>query len=351
MVISNKRPALRRTLLIVIAAVLALALAACGKKEENNIAEFKGGTVTEKEFTTFTNVLRVVNPQVGAYLDMAAYKNMILDQYIGYQLVNKEATKEMKDKAVKEADKQYLDIENAYTKKVLDKNMKDNSIEASDVKDFIALSLSVSEVMAAKVTDAEAQKYYDENKEGLTKVTLRHVLVGFKDPAGKERKKEDALARAKEAKAKIEASGADWNAIAKEYSEDPGSAQSGGQYAEQPAGGWVENFKKAALEQKIGVVGEPVETEYGYHVIQVEKRDLPTFDAAKEEVKMTISQTKLNDYMQNEVPKLITKKEEFKDPEQSPAANAGGNENGGGAANNGGAANEGGAANNGGSGK
>lgn len=173
--------------------------------------------MSEKDFTTFTSVLRVVNPQVAAYLDMAAYKNMILDQYIGYQLVYKDASKEVKDKAAAEADEQYKQIEEAYTKETLETNMKDNNITAQDIKDFIRLSIGVSDAMAAKVTDADAQKYYDENKEGLTKVTLRHVLVGFTDPEGKERSKEDALARAKEAKAKLEADGADWNALAKEY--------------------------------------------------------------------------------------------------------------------------------------
>lgn len=335
MKISIKRPAASRMLLLALAAVLAFTLAACGKKEDGSaggddsktIAEYKGGTVSEKDFTTFTSVLRVVNPQVASYLDMAAYKNMILDQYIGYQLVYKDASQEVKDKAAAEADEQYKQIEEAYTKETLETNMKDNNITAQDIKDFIMLSIGVSDAMAAKVTDADAQKYYDENKEGLTKVTLRHVLVGFTDPEGKERSKEDALARAKEAKAKLEADGADWNALAKEYSEDPGSAENGGQYADQAAGGWVENFKKAAIAQEIGVVGEPVETEYGYHVIQVEKRELPTFEAAKEEIKQTLAQTQLNDYMQNEVPGLITKKEEFKDPEPSPAASAGAGEN------------------------
>ncbi|MCM3750045.1 peptidylprolyl isomerase [Paenibacillus pasadenensis] len=323
MLLSTKRPAVRRTLMIVLTGVLAFALAACGQKEsKDTIAEYEGGTVTKEQFDTFTNVLRVINPEVALYLEMADYKNMVLDQYIGYQLVYKDATKEVKDKAAKDADEQYKQIEAALGKEALDKSLKDNKIEADDVKNFITLSLGVTETMAAKVTDDEAKKYYDENKEGLTKVTLRHILVGFTDAEGKERKKEDALARAKEAKKKLEAANADWNALAKEYSEDPGSKDAGGQYADQAAGGWVEAFKKAALEQEIGVIGEPVETEYGYHVIKVEKRELPTFDQSKEGVKQTLAQNKLNEYMEKEVPKLVKSKEKFTDPSPSPGASS-----------------------------
>lgn len=140
--ISSKRPAWGRSMLLILAAVLAVSLAACGKKDNGEsgskdsgktIAEYKGGTVTEKEFTTFTNVLKVINPQMEPYLGMAEYKNMLLDQYIGYHIVYNDASKEAKDKATKDADTEYGKIEEAVTKDKLDEELKTNKIGRAHV--------------------------------------------------------------------------------------------------------------------------------------------------------------------------------------------------------------------------
>ena len=139
----NKR--LRRGLLIAATAILALSLAACGQKknEDHNIAEYKGGSITDNQFTTFTNVLKVINPQLAPYLGSAQYKNMLLEQYIGYQLVYNDASDAIKDKAKKDADAEYATIEKTATKAKLEKELKDSNVTPDDVKKFISLSIGV----------------------------------------------------------------------------------------------------------------------------------------------------------------------------------------------------------------
>ena len=149
-------------------------------------------------------------------------------------------------------------------------------------------------------------------KGDFTVVSVRHILVATSesDPATQESKElrtlEEALARAKEVKAKLDAGG-DWTALAKEYSDDGGSKEKGGLYEDATAGSWVEAFKKAALEQEIGVIGEPVETEYGYHVMKVEKREEKTYDQLtdeqKEQVKSAAAYTYMEKFMTEEMPK------------------------------------------------
>ena len=88
---------------------------------------------------------------------------------------------------------------------------------------------------------------------------VRHVLVDTEDIANQVY----ALLQ----------SGQDFAKVAKDFSKDTGSATTGGVYDWAPASNYVPEFKDAVLNQKIGEIGKPVKTQYGYHVIQVIGRE------------------------------------------------------------------------------
>jgi len=103
-------------------------------------------------------------------------------------------------------------------------------------------------------------------------VSVQHVLIGFKDapavrdPKAKERSKEDAAKMVTEVMTKAK-SGTDFKQLMKDYSEDPGSKDSGRPYDVTADAPMVEPFKKLSLrlkENEIGVVKSP----FGYHVIK-----------------------------------------------------------------------------------
>jgi parvulin-like peptidyl-prolyl isomerase len=116
-------------------------------------------------------------------------------------------------------------------------------------------------------------------------VRAAHILVmAKKDSVTPE---EDAAALAKINSIRERAlAGEDFGALAKEFSEDPGSKDNGGEYT-FGRGRMVPEFEKAAFEQEIGVVGEPVRTSYGYHILKVSKRTIG-HDVTFEEVEKTI---------------------------------------------------------------
>jgi parvulin-like peptidyl-prolyl isomerase len=103
-------------------------------------------------------------------------------------------------------------------------------------------------------------------------VSVQHVLIGFKDapaardPKAKARSKEDAAKLVTEVVTKAK-SGTDFKQLMKDYSEDPGSKDSGRAYDVSADAPMVEPFKKLSLrlhENEIGVVKSP----FGYHVIK-----------------------------------------------------------------------------------
>ena len=122
----------------------------------------------------------------------------------------------------------------------------------------------------------EISEYYEANKflyQQPEKVKARHILI--KVPA------DAPPAKKTEAKAKIEnlrkeaAGGKDFAALAKDFSEDEGSKDKGGDLGFNERSAWVPEFADAAFKLKPGELSGPVETQFGFHLIKVDEKKAP----------------------------------------------------------------------------
>jgi parvulin-like peptidyl-prolyl isomerase len=125
------------------------------------------------------------------------------------------------------------------------------------------------------VDEAAVKAYYDQHPDRFKQpdlVSVRHILVSVKQAEGQQGLS-DADAKARIAKIQAELKkGTKFEALAKKYSDDPGSKDTGGLYADADPSGWVPEFGAAARTRPVGKVGAPVKTSYGYHLIKVESR-------------------------------------------------------------------------------
>lgn len=107
----------------------------------------------------------------------------------------------------------------------------------------------------------------------------RHVLIDAdKEATDKDAADKAALAKAQEIAKQLRSAPQDqelWNKVAKESSKDPGSAESGGELGFVAKGQFVKEFEEAATKLATGEVSEPVKSQFGYHVIQVQERKGP----------------------------------------------------------------------------
>ena len=154
---------------------------------------------------------------------------------------------------------------------------------------------------AVPVTDAELQRYYDQNKDQFRvpeRVDVRHILLKTTDKPATEEPKIKAKAEDIEKQLKAGANFAD---LAKKYSEDPGAAQTGGEYKGVTRGQMVPEFEQAAFSLKPGQISDPVKTTYGYHILQVEKHDdarLRPFEEVKSEIAANLKKQRASEQMQ-----------------------------------------------------
>ncbi|MDO3412903.1 peptidylprolyl isomerase [Saccharibacillus sp. CPCC 101409] len=282
------------------------------------LATYDGGTVTENQFNEEMNVMKFLQPTYASMMDSAEIKNYLLDQQIAYQYLDGKASDAEKKKGAEMAKEQIDQFKTQVGDEQLLSMLEQQNVSEEQLSGYMTKVMTAVQYMSGQVTDEEVQKEYDSNKEAYVTADVRHILIGLTDAEGKERTDAEAKKLADEVKAKLD-KGEDFAALAKEYSEDPGSAENGGLYEDQPVSNWVEEFKKATLEQKVGVVGDPVKTEYGYHIIKVEKRNDTLNDEVKESVRSALASTKLNEFMENDLKGITKSKEEFKD-EEAPAA-------------------------------
>ena len=128
---------------------------------------------------------------------------------------------------------------------------------------------------AAASTEA-ARKLYDDTMKTMKpeeEVRARHILVEKEDEA------KAALARVRK--------GEDFAKVAAELSRDPGSGKDGGDLGYFTQDRMVPQFGAVAFQLKAGDVSEPVQTQFGWHVIKVEdkrSKPLPKFEDVKGEI-------------------------------------------------------------------
>ena len=113
----------------------------------------------------------------------------------------------------------------------------------------------------------DAQATIDENPVEFTEVCASHILVETEDEAEAVLERLDA--------------GEDFAVVATEVSIDTGTGPNGGSLDCSPAFRYVPEFAEAAVAAPIGEVTEPVETEFGYHIIVVESRTVATPEEAQ----------------------------------------------------------------------
>jgi parvulin-like peptidyl-prolyl isomerase len=122
---------------------------------------------------------------------------------------------------------------------------------------------------AVPATDADARLLLSTDPIGRITACVRHILVPTEQEAIDARSRIDG--------------GEDFAAVATEVGTD-GTAASGGDLGCQPLGMYVAEFADAAAAAVVGAVTDPVESQFGWHLILVESREEASLDALREEI-------------------------------------------------------------------
>jgi peptidyl-prolyl cis-trans isomerase C len=206
----------------------------------------------------------------------AEIRKGLIDEFVMRTLLNKEVAAKKVTAGEKEI-AEVLDGMKAQLPagKTMDDLMKKNGIDIAKMREEIGMNIKMNKLVMqelggkVKVTDKEISDFYEKNKEKFMKpesVHARHLLVA-KVPEDTDKTKIDKKAKAEELRKKLLA-GADFADLAAKNSDCP-SKQNGGDLGTFARGQMVKPFEDAAFSQQQNVIGPVVETDFGFHIIQV----------------------------------------------------------------------------------
>lgn len=124
------------------------------------------------------------------------------------------------------------------------------------------------------------RQYYEQHEADFDQACLAHILVETKEEA-------EAVA------ARVRA-GEDFAAVAKEKSKDPGSGPQGGDLSCNPRGVFVAEFDAAAFSLAVNTVSDPVQTQFGFHVLLVRERKTVPFAEGRQQAKAALNNESQN---------------------------------------------------------
>ena len=172
---------------------------------------------------------------------------------------------------------------------------------------------AIEDYVKDNIKEDELKKYYEENSVG--DISAKHILIkvdtstedGLTDDEAKE-KAENLIKQLND--------GADFSELAKENSDDTGSASNGGDLGYFNKGDMVKEFEDAAYNLKVNeYTKEPVKTTYGYHIIlKTGEKDKPKYKEVKDNILKTLVQERIDEEQTLQVTALdeIRKKYGFK---------------------------------------
>ena len=239
----------------------------------------------------------------------------VLSRLIGMQLLNQMATADDKKAGAVAAEKQLeLIKKNGGGEENFNRQLKTAGMTLETLikklNEEATAEIVLEREVKFEVTDEDVKKFYDENPDKFEQpelVRAAHILIGTREKDGAEmtdaKKKEqrkladDLLKRAK--------GGEDFGKLAREYSEDPGSKDKGGEYT-FPRGQMVPEFEAAAFSLQTNQIGDIVTTQYGYHIIKTLEKT-PAKKVELEKAAPSIKQFLKNQGMQKQIPGYMSK--------------------------------------------
>ena len=242
--------------------------------QARKVVTFEGGDVTQGELDEFAE-------QSGVPKDDPQYQatiQQIMPQLVSIEIAkayaqehditvsDKEVDQELEKLKEQVGDQARSSGQDVSNQEAYEQALKQNNITEEQLREDIRENLPVQEVQErvtgeAEPSDEEIQNYYEKNKEAQFTTPeqrcVRHILFN-----------KDQKEKAEDIKKQLE-NGGDFAKLAKENSQDPGSAAQGGDLGCLGKGETVPEFEQAAFGAERGEIVGPVQTEFGYHILQV----------------------------------------------------------------------------------
>lgn len=241
-------------------------------------------------------------------------KKQLIDEFVIRTLLSQEVARLKIDATEKEVAESMDRVKNGLPPGAsLDDLLKKNQLTKEKFREEMALGVKINRLVLSqpqanvKPSEKEITKYYQDNKEKFKMpetVHARHILLA-KKPGEDEKTKLERKTKAETLRKQL-LDGADFADVAAKNSDDPNKT-SGGDLGSFPRGQMVKPFEDAAFSQKVNAIGPVVETDFGYHIIQILAHNEPKIISLDKKIKEEIGNFLLQQKRQETFTDLLKK--------------------------------------------
>lgn len=248
------------------------------------VATYTGGSLTKAELDKQYN-LQVVLP---GYSSQETKLNFAKFYIVWYKYLYPQAVKQIKTPvnvaAAQQSANQFVQqlVGQVYkTQQDVTTKMTSLGLTQADVllmaeKGQILSQYLEQQMKGVSVTDTTAKAYYQQNQANFTTVTVDQILL-------------KTLSDAKKVEAELK-SGANFATLADKVSQDPSVKQNHGRFTDAQVSGFVPEFAHACVTLPLNTISDPVQTQYGYHILKVESRSVAPYTQVAAQIKQQLLQ-------------------------------------------------------------
>lgn len=272
-----------------------LVLSACSSGDSEVVVETGNGNITQEDF------YQALKEQYG---------EQVLQELV-YEKVLSENYEVSEDELNEQVDTMKEQLGSNFQLALAQYGMESEE----DLKEMLRTGLMQEKaaIKDVEATEEEMKEYYENYKP---EIQARHILIADKETAEEVKKKLD--------------DGEDFAKVAEEYSTDTASAANGGDLGWFGAGQMVAEFEEAAYALEVDEISDPVESQHGFHIIQVtDKKEKESYEDMKEEIEYQVKVAKVDstiiqEAMQRELENsgVEVKDNDFKELFKAPEAEA-----------------------------
>ena len=275
------KPSPIRLIALSVIAVLALAACADSPAAPSAAAVVNGADITDAQLQQEADLFRFLGAinqspcgqQESGESAEAACNRFALTNLIQERLIETYADAN----GIEVTDKQVTDIigqlDQSLGADAVDKALTKEGLDREDLK-VLARTVLLFQAAQQKITESQLQQIYEEQIAQFTTVQVDHILVKTE-------------AEAQDVYQQVTAPGAtrdDFLALAKQVSIDPSAKENSGSLGSAVASTYVPEFAAAVTALEPGQISEPVKTDFGWHVIRLEDKQVTPFAQAKQQL-------------------------------------------------------------------
>ena len=268
----------RKIILLMLVLALGVFAGACEKAEEPGevevVAKINDVEISKDEFYDY--LIQQNGPEV---LEALILEKMVMMEVEANDI-------DISEEAIQE---ELTEMKNSYGgDEAFEEALVYYGFSEESVMNNIKLNLGIEALMEPyiDITEDEVLQYFIANKQEFDtteQVKASHILVETEEEANDIKKQLDE--------------GGDFGELAAEYSTDPSNAQQGGDLGFFGKGQMVAPFEEAAFSMEPGEISEPVQTDFGYHIIKVEDKteaQEAKLEDVSEEIREKLKEEKMN---------------------------------------------------------